>query len=417
MSQDIYYNSDEIILENLLNDCIIVFDTNVLLNLLPLSEQGLKDFKSLIEEIAKKNIKLFIPGQVVFEFNKNKLKKLKEPADNLENFLNNNDSFKEVKKYSAFFEKEEKKFSEITNKLTQSKQFLSSKDKHPYLEDKHISSIDAEIEKILETIRGFFEEIKQDFKKVIDTFETSINEQKRNSDFTNNISFVEQIIKKNMNKSVPWSFEEKLKFVNEGKIRYEHSIAPGYEDITKSGLGKYGDFFVWKEILLFGAKENKNCIFVSDDNKSDWVILNQNKKYRSPTTPDNDLILEYSSETKKQFWMLNTKEFFYKLGEYTNKKASEKTMDEVDKISKINQFHLSETHMENLRKLSENSSLYEKALFLINNKNNYDYKRLEDSIASDSVMEKIQKLIALNEEKKAKINLFDDFNRQIEQDE
>lgn len=333
MSQDIYYNSNEINLDDLLSDCIIVFDTNILLNLLLLSEEGIKEFKTLIEEITKKNIKLFIPGQVVFEFDNLKFKKLKEPEDNLENFLNNNDSFKEIKKYNEFFVKEEKKISEITNKLTQSMQFLSNKENHPYLEDKHISSIDGEIDKILKIKSKFFEEIKQDFKKIIDTFETSINEQKSNSDFSNHISFLQKIIDENMEKSVSWSYEKKLEFAHEAKIRYEHSIAPGYEDTTKSGLGKYGDFFIWKEILLFGAKEKKNCIFVSEDNKRDWVIKKENKKDRSLTTPDNDLVLEYSSETKKQFWMLNNKEFFYKLGEYTDRKTSKRTMEEVIKIS------------------------------------------------------------------------------------
>ena len=60
-----------------------------------------------------------------------------------------------------------------------------------------------------------------------------------------------------------------------GEFRYSHRVPPGFRDGLKLGNG-YGDLVIWEEILCdsigedFGDEE-RACIFISQDQKTDWI--------------------------------------------------------------------------------------------------------------------------------------------------
>ena len=61
--------------------------------------------------------------------------------------------------------------------------------------------------------------------------------------------------------------------VNEGKLRYEFQIPPGYQDLKeKIGTQIFGDLIVWKQILSHAKAINKNVIFICNDLKIDWCL-------------------------------------------------------------------------------------------------------------------------------------------------
>ena len=63
---------------------------------------------------------------------------------------------------------------------------------------------------------------------------------------------------------------EKEKVVAEMRRRYKQSLPPGYKDASKSDEG-IGDFLIWKTILHLGQKNNRHMVFVSGDEKADWM--------------------------------------------------------------------------------------------------------------------------------------------------
>ena len=88
------------------------------------------------------------------------------------------------------------------------------------------------------------------------------------------------------------AYEEVIEFVNEfvlnsdlleisrelgavGEFRFSHRVPPGFQDRGKSE-NRYGDLVIWEEILrdsvtaVEGDKEHA-CIFVSQDQKTDWI--------------------------------------------------------------------------------------------------------------------------------------------------
>ncbi|MGE6490621.1 PIN-like domain-containing protein [Exiguobacterium sp. NPDC077395] len=92
-----------------------------------------------------------------------------------------------------------------------------------------------------------------------------------------------------------FSREEIYRICEEGEKRYKKQIPPGYKDSkNKDGLRKYSDLILWREILNFAQKNQKNIIFVSDDVKPDWWNVENNENEFLPK-----LIEEFSKSTKR----------------------------------------------------------------------------------------------------------------------
>ena len=64
--------------------------------------------------------------------------------------------------------------------------------------------------------------------------------------------------------------------LQEGQIRYDNLIPPGFRDSAKVGEAKYGDLFVWKDIIAIAKEKNTSIIFVCNDTKEDWWEKNKN---------------------------------------------------------------------------------------------------------------------------------------------
>lgn len=54
------------------------------------------------------------------------------------------------------------------------------------------------------------------------------------------------------------------------KDRFDKKIPPGYEDDGKEHDKKFGDFFLWEQLLRHGEKEGKPIILVTSERKVDW---------------------------------------------------------------------------------------------------------------------------------------------------
>lgn len=102
------------------------------------------------------------------------------------------------------------------------------------------------------------------------------------------------------------SFSERLSILREGKIRYANFLPPGYEDSDKSGMDKYGDLFVWKELISAANNKSRNVIFVTNDTKEDWW---EKDKSDNLLCARKELVQEFEENTlnkKIEFLTLNT---------------------------------------------------------------------------------------------------------------
>ena len=67
-----------------------------------------------------------------------------------------------------------------------------------------------------------------------------------------------------------FSDDDLPKFVEEAEDRKRNKTPPGYLDEDKDGDRPYGDFFLWRQILLNSKNTNKPIIFVTSERKEDW---------------------------------------------------------------------------------------------------------------------------------------------------
>ncbi len=98
--------------------------------------------------------------------------------------------------------------------------------------------------------------------------------------------------------------DELYSICSEGKSRYYKEIPPGFKDgKAKDGIDKYNDLILWKEVLKYCRKNDKNLIFVTDDVKPDWWIDDGIKKEFH-----SFLIKEFKEITYKDIFALNSQQ-------------------------------------------------------------------------------------------------------------
>jgi hypothetical protein len=212
-----------------------VFDTNILLNLYRYSISTRDQFLEILEKI-KDNI--WIPNQVAKEYFRNRCTVL----------YNQHQLYKEIRDKAQF-----SPMKELLNK---------NKDRH--------SSIDCKkLLKIVETA-------EKNILKVLEKNEDEEGETKYDND-----EICNKLLKLFENKCGAEYPTDKLKALyDEGKMRFEEKLPPGYKDSKKVGNEKYGDLILWKQIMDYAEVEKKSIIFITDDRKEDWL----------QRLPDNSII-------------------------------------------------------------------------------------------------------------------------------
>lgn len=273
-------------------EAVIIFDTSSLLNIYDLSDNSKEDFIQKI--IVGLKHKIWLPYYVLYEYNKNR--------------------YKPINKTIELYKGIQEKCSKMNEEFKQIVNNTKDKDKHPIIENKILSEFEPELQRFKEK---FDKEIELKVKTIEKTFE---NDNLKKS-IDSNITIGEK-----------FSFKEIQEIIDEGNIRYQHKIPPGYQDIDKIGFQKFADLIIWKEILKYSSSQKKSIIFVVDDNKEDWWVFD---KKRNPLKPREELVYEICESSNIDFLMYNLSSFTKTSERILNLDFLEKTLDEVELISLI----------------------------------------------------------------------------------
>jgi len=93
-------------------------------------------------------------------------------------------------------------------------------------------------------------------------------------------------------------------FKHEMDNRYSNEIPPGYQDKNKVD-GGFGDLLIWYTIIEIANKKNKDIIFVSGEEKSDWFYKSEGQILY----PRFELICEFKAKTSnKHFHIIKLSE-------------------------------------------------------------------------------------------------------------
>lgn len=219
---------------------IIVLDTNVILDL---CRYCLYTSKNILQIFNECSDLIWIPNQVHKEYNKNKY----SVFGNLK------------KRYSDFEKKLLNIIDESETKIANELKYLI---RYKYFRNKEFK----------DNIRKKTEEIRNIIKKYKDEVGTEYDEIRSASPKI--VKEIEEFVSSlETNKQIgeEIGFKELLKIIEEGELRYKYKLPPGFKDDGKVGIDKFGDLFIWKEIIKLPSYRNiDNIIFITNDGKCDW---------------------------------------------------------------------------------------------------------------------------------------------------
>lgn len=279
------YSDDEI--KKIWNECIFVFDTNVLLDLYRYSKDTSDKYIDILKKVKTEKT-IWIPHQVGLEFHKKRITLISD--------LKN--SYSEIKKtFESSIRGAQKKVDDEYHK------------EHPFL---NLKSITSELENCLKNIT---EIIDKDEKTHPDWFNTDtiLNE-------------LNELLKDNV--GAEYSQERLYEICKEGKERYSSNIPPGYEDVDKPDERKYGDLVLWYQIIDKARESKKPIIFVTRDKKEDWWW----KQSGQTIGPRYELKKEMLDVAGVEFHMYDSERFLEYASEHYSQTLDKEVLHEIKRF-------------------------------------------------------------------------------------
>lgn len=266
--------------EELWNNVVFVFDTNVFLNLYRYSQKTRDILLGAMEQLKER---IWMPNHVAYEFMENRIEVIFETIDRYAKLHEETNSFVKLCSDMLRVKKDDSELVELQKYI---ETWIDTNKRKNLLVTDVID--DPILDKILELFDG----------KVGEGFD-----------------------------------EEEIKEIfAEGIDRYEKKIPPGYKDaIKKSGVmdnNAYGDLIVWKEILRFSENEKKNIIYVTHDQKEDWWNIKRGKT----VGPRIELRKEFMEKTHNKFHMYTMNNFISRFEGNKGLKIDQSIMDELQSI-------------------------------------------------------------------------------------
>jgi hypothetical protein len=268
---------------------LIILDANVLLELYRVSEYACN---GLIEKIENVLSFIWLPSQVRDEYYRN-YKHIQSKMD------------KRFAELSKGFDKSITEFKKSAK--DDIKSVINGLKRYSYKEDDVKELIDFE------------SEFEVELQKIVDlgkNFNSKLSKLQTKDMIEKQKNAVDNLVKK-FNYGLPLTLERKLQIAREGELRYKYKIPPGFKDEEtkdhRDGLDKFGDLFLWKEVLEYASKaDNDNVILVTNDAKEDWKIKKNGSKFRP------ELYREFNDYCPdKQIHFMNLSDF-YSLSEHVD---------------------------------------------------------------------------------------------------
>jgi predicted nucleic acid-binding protein len=279
--------------EDIFHSAIITFDTNVLLDLYRIDKDARDELKKSIESFKDR---IWLTHQVASEFIKNKNKVSDDSSHIFSKYISEiKDAFAEAAKVINNCKQKYRTDNEsILNQVTT---LLSDLTK---LENE--SS-----QKLQELQANYTKELTENdiFNWVFDTFNGKVGENFTDMDMTEREKKAEK--------------------------RITAKIPPGYKDSDKEGKSRYGDIFLWMQILEKAKSDKKPIIFITGEKKEDWFeILSQRK-----AMPRHELMKEAYDVAQQKIFIYTTERFIEKRAIYidgTITPNAEKAIKEIKNL-------------------------------------------------------------------------------------
>ena len=268
------YTDDE--KKNLWTRATFVFDTNIFLNLYRYSNSTRNQ---LLSSFQRLNDRIWMPHQVAVEFCKDRCKVIDETNKRFDSIDKDVNRTIEDYKNMLHLDGDDADIKKLASYL---KKWITRKIENSYLKFNPLN--DAV------------------FDKLLDLFDGKVGEE--------------------------FDADELKTIEQEGNDRYSNHIPPGYKDEKKQD-NKYGDLFVWKEIIKYSKSHDVDIVFITHDQKEDWWNIVNGKTIG----PRIELRKEFFKETGKMFHMYTMASFLSLINDDKVDNIDKTTINEVESFA------------------------------------------------------------------------------------
>ena len=242
------------------NSATIIFDTSAICKMYDMTESTKSTMVQILSHISNK---IWIPGHGIVEDERNRKKVIRNPI-------------RESYKIPDYFDDciLKAKGRELVKKLGNESYY------HPFISKNSHQEITKKLEEAIRDLSFIKDKITDEFKLRIEEINQIVDNDK----------IYEKI--KILPHGEEYTYDTMTELCREGEFRYRNLIPPGYLDFAaKKGFSKYGDLFVWKQLLDHANDKHCNVLFVINDNKPDWWEDCNKYKFRE------ELLKEFSDTT------------------------------------------------------------------------------------------------------------------------
>lgn len=221
------FNSETREPRHIIDDCLVVVDTNVLLAPYSTGSKGISELKKVYTTLAREN-RLLVPAHVAKEFAKNRSDKIRNIHQRLQ------------------------------RRKSEKPSLVKSQGDDPVVRELEGYN---DLEESTEAVREAWNKYNQALESLID----QVRAWNWNDPVTKMYS---NIFKDNI---IVELNETEVEVKEEYSRRVKHKVPPGYKDSGKDD-NREGDLIVWLTLLQVAASKGLSAVFVTDDSKSDWWV-------------------------------------------------------------------------------------------------------------------------------------------------
>lgn len=342
-----YYKKNEEDIRQIWEHGIIMFDTNVLLNLYRYSDSTQNTILDVIRKFSKQ---IYLPHQAALEYNRNRYEVIAE---------------------------QEKAYNEFLDKITQIQKDLQSTSKPPFLTVK----VDKELNTIFEKVGG---EVKESMQKYSDFLK-----------YDPIYTFVSELFSNRITE--PFNEDELKEIYKEGEERFKYKVPPGFEDEkNKEGNTKFGDLVLWKQIIKKAKELQKDVLLITDERKIDWWWKLKDGRIMGPR---QELVEEIKLSANVDFYMYSSERFLSYGQSFLKEKINQQALQEIEAMKQAEVEELLRTESLNQRflgrelKLKDEIEYATKRIDEINEEISYIRKRRESILHNNIDVEKYKNLL------------------------
>lgn len=301
-----YYGPTEEEYQRLWSEALVVLDANVLLDMYRLPAMAREELITVLDSL---NDRLWVPHQVGLEFQRNRLTVISAERKVTEGAL--------------------KTAREFVKKLVDEVEALQL--------DKR--GLEISTEPLVDGLNKANNELTKSIQKAHDSqLDISIEDPVRER--------LDVLLDGRVGPP-PENQQELDALIQDGDVRYQHNIPPGFKDSDKEKnpndaffifdnfkyQRKFGDLILWRQLINHSKKsEVKSVIFVTADLKEDWWWREQGKT----VGPHPELVREIKREGGVGlFWMYTSAQFVKHANQYISAKVSTQSLEEIEQVNQF----------------------------------------------------------------------------------